>query len=145
MWDYNRINKQRDAYCAREGIDASQRAEFRDLGSESPLFRYVVMLNPRRSAQLSINSGIRFKDQDSRIGSVDTERDLSYVPIFFTTCKLSSICSEVIFTTFRVVQGLKQVTMLGKQSNLFILVVLYFLIAIHNLLSRGSFRSRLFG
>ncbi|KAJ6594269.1 major facilitator superfamily domain-containing protein [Mycena capillaripes] len=42
MWDYNRINKQRDAYCAREGIDASRRAEFRDLGSESPLFRYVL-------------------------------------------------------------------------------------------------------
>ncbi|KAJ7899091.1 major facilitator superfamily domain-containing protein [Mycena leptocephala] len=42
MWDYNRINKQRDAYCAREGIDASQRAEFRDLGSESPLFRYTI-------------------------------------------------------------------------------------------------------
>jgi hypothetical protein len=73
MWDYNRINKQRDAYCAREGIDASQRAEFRDLGSESPLFRYVVMLDPRRSAQLSINPDIRFKDQNSRTGSVDTE------------------------------------------------------------------------
>ena len=42
MWDYNRINKQRDAYCAREGIDASRRAEFRDMGSESPLFRYVI-------------------------------------------------------------------------------------------------------
>ncbi|KAJ7272076.1 major facilitator superfamily domain-containing protein [Mycena haematopus] len=42
MWDYNRINKQRDAYCAREGIDGSRRAEFRDMGSESPLFRYVI-------------------------------------------------------------------------------------------------------
>ncbi|KAJ7497619.1 major facilitator superfamily domain-containing protein [Mycena latifolia] len=42
MWDYNRINKQRDAYCAREGIDASRRAEFRDMGSESPLFRYTI-------------------------------------------------------------------------------------------------------
>ncbi|KAF8199780.1 major facilitator superfamily domain-containing protein [Mycena galopus ATCC 62051] len=42
MWDYNRINKQRDAYCAAEGIDASRRAEFRDMGSESPLFRYVI-------------------------------------------------------------------------------------------------------
>ncbi|KAJ7692341.1 major facilitator superfamily domain-containing protein, partial [Mycena olivaceomarginata] len=41
MWDYKRINKQRDEYCAREGIDASRRAEFRDLGSESPLFRCV--------------------------------------------------------------------------------------------------------
>jgi len=42
MWDYNRINKNRDAYCAREGIDASRRAEFRDLGSDSPLFRYTI-------------------------------------------------------------------------------------------------------
>ncbi|KAJ7693323.1 major facilitator superfamily domain-containing protein [Mycena rosella] len=42
MWDYNRINKKRDAYCAREGIDASRRAEFRDMGSESPLFRYTI-------------------------------------------------------------------------------------------------------
>ncbi|KAJ7217701.1 major facilitator superfamily domain-containing protein [Mycena pura] len=42
MWDYNRINKQRDAYCAREGIDAARRAEFRDMGSESPLFRYTI-------------------------------------------------------------------------------------------------------
>jgi len=42
MWDYNRINKKRDAYCAREGIDASRRAEFRDMGSESPLFRYTL-------------------------------------------------------------------------------------------------------
>ncbi|KAJ7045875.1 major facilitator superfamily domain-containing protein [Mycena alexandri] len=42
MWDYNRVNKQRDAYCEREGIDASRRAEFRDMGSESPLFRYTI-------------------------------------------------------------------------------------------------------
>ncbi|KAJ7781840.1 major facilitator superfamily domain-containing protein [Mycena maculata] len=42
MWDYNRINKKRDAYCAREGIDASRRTEFRDMGSESPLFRYTL-------------------------------------------------------------------------------------------------------
>ncbi|KAJ7071997.1 major facilitator superfamily domain-containing protein [Mycena amicta] len=42
MWDYNRINKKRDAYCEREGIDESRRAEFRDMGSESPLFRYTI-------------------------------------------------------------------------------------------------------
>ncbi|KAJ6625810.1 major facilitator superfamily domain-containing protein [Mycena sp. CBHHK59/15] len=42
MWDYNRINEERDAYCAREGIDASRRGEFRDMGSESPLFRYTI-------------------------------------------------------------------------------------------------------
>ncbi|KAJ7772744.1 major facilitator superfamily domain-containing protein [Mycena maculata] len=42
MWDYDRINKKRDAYCASESIDASRRAEFRDMGSESPLFRYTL-------------------------------------------------------------------------------------------------------
>ncbi|KAJ6476017.1 major facilitator superfamily domain-containing protein [Mycena vitilis] len=42
MWDYKRINKKRDEHCAREGIDASRRAEFRDMGSESPLFRYTI-------------------------------------------------------------------------------------------------------
>ncbi|KAF7305963.1 hypothetical protein HMN09_00750700 [Mycena chlorophos] len=42
MWDFNRINKQRDEYCAREGIDESRREEFKDMGSESPLFRYVI-------------------------------------------------------------------------------------------------------
>jgi hypothetical protein len=105
MWDYNRINKQRDAYCAREGIDASQRAEFRDLGSESPLFRYVAMLNPRCSTQLNIDPGIRFKTMIQGSNRLIGREDLSCVPIFFTTCKLSSICSEAIFTTFRVVQG----------------------------------------
>ncbi|KAF7321877.1 hypothetical protein MKEN_00709700 [Mycena kentingensis (nom. inval.)] len=42
MWDYRRINKQRDEYCKREGIDESRRKEFRDMGSESPLFRYTI-------------------------------------------------------------------------------------------------------
>ncbi|CAK5281322.1 unnamed protein product [Mycena citricolor] len=42
MWDYNRTNKKRDEYCKREGIDESRRDEFRDMGSESPLFRYTI-------------------------------------------------------------------------------------------------------
>ncbi|KAJ7187887.1 major facilitator superfamily domain-containing protein [Mycena filopes] len=42
MWDHARVNKQREAYCAREGIGAERRAEFRDMGSESPLFRYTI-------------------------------------------------------------------------------------------------------
>lgn len=41
MWNYNRINKERDALCEREGIDISRRDEFKDMGSESPLFRSV--------------------------------------------------------------------------------------------------------
>ncbi|KAF8070071.1 major facilitator superfamily domain-containing protein [Lyophyllum atratum] len=39
MWDYNRLNKQKIALCAREGIDESRRDEFKDMGNESPLFR----------------------------------------------------------------------------------------------------------
>jgi len=42
MWDYNRLNKQREALCAREGINASRAKEFRDLGDGSPLFRYAL-------------------------------------------------------------------------------------------------------
>lgn len=41
MWDYNRINKEKEALCLREGIDESRRDEFKDMGNESPLFRCV--------------------------------------------------------------------------------------------------------
>lgn len=41
MWDYNRINKQKEALCAREGITQDREDEFRDMGDDSPLFRYV--------------------------------------------------------------------------------------------------------
>jgi hypothetical protein len=39
MWDYNRINKKKEAYCAREGITSDQEDEFVDVGDDSPLFR----------------------------------------------------------------------------------------------------------
>ncbi|KAJ7594505.1 major facilitator superfamily domain-containing protein [Mycena floridula] len=39
MWDFNRLNKEKEARCKREGIDESRWAEFSELGSESPLFR----------------------------------------------------------------------------------------------------------
>ena len=42
MWDFRRLNKERDAYCAIRGLDASRKDEFVELGSESPLFRYVL-------------------------------------------------------------------------------------------------------
>ncbi|KAF9467417.1 major facilitator superfamily domain-containing protein [Collybia nuda] len=41
MWNFKRINKERDALCQREGIDDSRRQEFAEMGSESPLFRLV--------------------------------------------------------------------------------------------------------
>ncbi|KAF7321945.1 hypothetical protein MKEN_00717000 [Mycena kentingensis (nom. inval.)] len=42
MWDYSRVNKQREAYCKENGIDESRREEFTEMGSESPLFRYSI-------------------------------------------------------------------------------------------------------
>ncbi|KAG8905346.1 hypothetical protein FRB99_000174, partial [Tulasnella sp. 403] len=42
IWDYNRINKQKVDYCAREGIEAGREKEFQDMGDASPLFRYVL-------------------------------------------------------------------------------------------------------
>ncbi|PFH53712.1 hypothetical protein AMATHDRAFT_54146 [Amanita thiersii Skay4041] len=42
MWDFNRLNKAKEAYCAHHGIDDSRKGEFVEFGSESPLFRYTL-------------------------------------------------------------------------------------------------------
>ncbi|KIK98464.1 hypothetical protein PAXRUDRAFT_31147 [Paxillus rubicundulus Ve08.2h10] len=42
MWDYNRINKQKEELCLEHGITGDRRDEFRDMGDESPLFRYTI-------------------------------------------------------------------------------------------------------
>lgn len=42
MWDYNRLNKKNIATCMREGLDDSRREEYKDMGNESPLFRYTI-------------------------------------------------------------------------------------------------------
>jgi hypothetical protein len=42
MWDYNRINKQKISLCAIEGITSDREDEFRDMGDDSPLFRYDI-------------------------------------------------------------------------------------------------------
>ncbi|KAL0956742.1 hypothetical protein HGRIS_002862 [Hohenbuehelia grisea] len=42
MWDYNRINKQKDLYCDQEGIDHSHHHKFTEVGDDSPLFRYTL-------------------------------------------------------------------------------------------------------
>ena len=42
MWNYNRLNKQKEALCAAEGITADREHEFRDIGDKSPLFRLVI-------------------------------------------------------------------------------------------------------
>ena len=42
MWDYNRLNKQKEALCAKEGITNDRADEFQDMGDDSPLFRYDI-------------------------------------------------------------------------------------------------------
>ncbi|KAN0091268.1 Major facilitator superfamily domain containing protein [Tylopilus felleus] len=42
MWDYNRINKQKEEQCRKEGITEERRGEFRNIGDQSPLFRYTL-------------------------------------------------------------------------------------------------------
>ena len=41
MATYRRLNRQKEELCKREGIDQRRRAEFRDIGDASPLFRCV--------------------------------------------------------------------------------------------------------
>ncbi|KAI0268861.1 MFS general substrate transporter [Gloeopeniophorella convolvens] len=42
MWRYHVLNKEKEELCAREGIDESMKDKYRDMGDESPLFRYVI-------------------------------------------------------------------------------------------------------
>jgi len=54
MVTYGRLNRHKEEACKRDGIDYSRRAEFRDMGDASPLFRCVsllVLFVPPRSDQ----------------------------------------------------------------------------------------------
>ncbi|KAG9313544.1 major facilitator superfamily domain-containing protein [Chiua virens] len=42
MWDYSRINKEKERTCLEHGITEDRREEFRDFGDKSPLFRYML-------------------------------------------------------------------------------------------------------
>ncbi|KAI9568277.1 major facilitator superfamily domain-containing protein [Boletus coccyginus] len=42
MWDYNRINKQKERFCSEHGITHDHKDQFRDDGDDSPLFRYML-------------------------------------------------------------------------------------------------------
>jgi MFS family permease len=42
MWDYKRINRQKEELCRERGITEDRRDEFRDMGDDSPLFRYTI-------------------------------------------------------------------------------------------------------
>jgi hypothetical protein len=39
MWDYNRLNKKKEAQCVAENITDDRGCEFEDMGDASPLFR----------------------------------------------------------------------------------------------------------
>jgi sugar phosphate permease len=42
MWDYNRLNKNKEAQCLTENITDDRGYEFQDMGDASPLFRYTL-------------------------------------------------------------------------------------------------------
>jgi len=42
MWNYDRINKQKEKQCRESGITEEHRNEFRNIGDQSPLFRYTL-------------------------------------------------------------------------------------------------------
>ncbi|KAG2363325.1 MFS general substrate transporter [Suillus spraguei] len=42
MWDYGRLNKKKEAQCQAEGLTDSRSNEFKDMGDDSPLFRYAI-------------------------------------------------------------------------------------------------------
>jgi hypothetical protein len=39
MWDYNRLNKKKEAECREANYTDDRRDEFKDMGDASPLFR----------------------------------------------------------------------------------------------------------
>jgi len=43
MWDYNRLNERNIAICQRDGIDDKHQENYRDVGNDSPLFRYAAV------------------------------------------------------------------------------------------------------
>ncbi|KAG1857897.1 MFS general substrate transporter [Suillus tomentosus] len=42
MWNYNRLNKKKEAQCLAENIGEDRGYEFEDMGDDSPLFRYTI-------------------------------------------------------------------------------------------------------
>ena len=44
MWDFQRQNKAKEIECVAQGFDESQKGEFAELGTESPLFRYALCI-----------------------------------------------------------------------------------------------------
>ncbi|EAU90945.1 hypothetical protein CC1G_02332 [Coprinopsis cinerea okayama7 len=42
MWKYNQLNKRNERICREQNIDESRRDEFKDVGNDSPLFRFTI-------------------------------------------------------------------------------------------------------
>lgn len=42
MWRYSVINREKEELCVRERIDVDRKDEFREMGDQSPLFRYTI-------------------------------------------------------------------------------------------------------
>lgn len=42
MWKYTQLNKRNERICQEQGIDESRRDEFRNIGNDSPLFRFTI-------------------------------------------------------------------------------------------------------
>lgn len=42
MWDFNRLNKQKEMVCRERGITADHKEEFKECGDDGPLFRYTL-------------------------------------------------------------------------------------------------------
>ncbi|KAH6885644.1 hypothetical protein BKA70DRAFT_1445026 [Coprinopsis sp. MPI-PUGE-AT-0042] len=42
MWKYTQLNKRNERICKEQGIDESRRDEFKNVGNDSPLFRFTI-------------------------------------------------------------------------------------------------------
>lgn len=42
MWNYNRINKEKEEHCRKDRITEDRKDEFQNIGDQSPLFRYTL-------------------------------------------------------------------------------------------------------
>ena len=49
MWKYRTLNKEKEKLCTREGIVDSMQGRYRELGDESPLFRWVYLFSNTRT------------------------------------------------------------------------------------------------
>lgn len=61
MWHLSRINRQKEEECTARNIDHSQWAQYRELGNESPLWRYELELFHAMPENLNSYTGTRYE------------------------------------------------------------------------------------